>query len=271
MQIGIPLETRAGEARVAATPETVKKYVAQGHQVLVQSGAGVRASCPDAAYEAAGASIVDAARAFGAELVLKVRSPRSAGTRADSPRRHAGRHARSVRRRQQRPHGRRRHRRLRARGSAAHDPRAKHGRAVLAGKHRRLQGRAGRRQPLSTLHADADDRRRYGQGRARADPRRRRGRPAGNRHRQAARRGDRGLRRAARGQGTDRIAGREVSRRAVRNRRGARDRAGRRRLCAADAGKLDAAPGRAGARAREAGRYRHHHRADPPDAARRCC
>lgn len=75
MQIGIPLETRAGEARVAATPETVKKYVAQGHQVLVQSGAGVRASCPDAAYEAAGASIVDAARAFGAELVLKVRAP----------------------------------------------------------------------------------------------------------------------------------------------------------------------------------------------------
>ncbi|UXC36514.1 Re/Si-specific NAD(P)(+) transhydrogenase subunit alpha [Cupriavidus gilardii] len=75
MQIGIPLETRAGEARVAATPETVKKYVAQGHQVLVQSGAGVRASCPDTAYEAAGASIVDAARAFGAELVLKVRAP----------------------------------------------------------------------------------------------------------------------------------------------------------------------------------------------------
>jgi NAD(P) transhydrogenase subunit alpha len=37
MHIGIPLETRAGETRVAATPETVKKYVAQGHQVTVQS------------------------------------------------------------------------------------------------------------------------------------------------------------------------------------------------------------------------------------------
>ena len=50
MHIGIPLETRAGETRVAATPETVKKYVAQGHQVTVQSGAGVRASIPDAAF-----------------------------------------------------------------------------------------------------------------------------------------------------------------------------------------------------------------------------
>ena len=48
-----------------------------------------------------------------------------------------------------------------------------------------------------------------------------------------------------------------------RHRRGARDRAGRGRLCAADAGGLDAPSGRAGARAREAGRHRHHHRADP--------
>ncbi|TWG78708.1 NAD(P) transhydrogenase subunit alpha [Cupriavidus gilardii J11] len=75
MQIGIPQETRAGETRVAATPETVRKYVAQGHQVLVQAGAGTRASCTDAAYEAAGASIVDVQQAFGAELVLKVRAP----------------------------------------------------------------------------------------------------------------------------------------------------------------------------------------------------
>ena len=75
MHIGIPQETRAGEARVAATPETVKKYVAQGHQVTVQAGAGVRASIPDAAFEAAGARIGTAADAFGAELVLKVRAP----------------------------------------------------------------------------------------------------------------------------------------------------------------------------------------------------
>ncbi|WP_454722991.1 MULTISPECIES: Re/Si-specific NAD(P)(+) transhydrogenase subunit alpha [Cupriavidus] len=75
MHIGIPQETRAGETRVAATPETVKKYVAQGHQVIVQSGAGVRASQPDAAYEAVGATIGSAAQALGAQLVLKVRAP----------------------------------------------------------------------------------------------------------------------------------------------------------------------------------------------------
>ncbi|SFD36034.1 Re/Si-specific NAD(P)(+) transhydrogenase subunit alpha [Massilia yuzhufengensis] len=77
MRIGIPAETRPGETRVAATPETVKKLAAR-HQLLVQAGAGVRASIPDAAYEAAGASIVDAATAFGADMVLKVRSPDSA-------------------------------------------------------------------------------------------------------------------------------------------------------------------------------------------------
>jgi len=75
MLIGVPLETAAGETRVAATPETVKKLVAQGHTVRVQAGAGVRASSVDASYEAAGAQIVDAAGAFGADLVLKVRSP----------------------------------------------------------------------------------------------------------------------------------------------------------------------------------------------------
>jgi NAD(P) transhydrogenase subunit alpha len=75
MLIGVPLETAAGETRVAVTPETAKKFVAQGHTVQVQSGAGVTASAPDAAYEAVGAQIVDRAAAFGADLVLKVRSP----------------------------------------------------------------------------------------------------------------------------------------------------------------------------------------------------
>lgn len=75
MQIGVPLETQAGETRVAATPETVKKLIGQGHQVVIQSGAGVSASQPDAAYEAVGAKIGTAADAFGAELVLKVVAP----------------------------------------------------------------------------------------------------------------------------------------------------------------------------------------------------
>ena len=75
MLIGVPLETAAGETRVAVTPETAKKLKAQGHTVRVQSGAGVAASATDAAYLAAGADITDRAGAFAAELVLKVRSP----------------------------------------------------------------------------------------------------------------------------------------------------------------------------------------------------
>ncbi|SDS23112.1 Re/Si-specific NAD(P)(+) transhydrogenase subunit alpha [Pseudomonas oryzae] len=78
MQVGVPLETHAGETRVAATPETVKKLVGQGHQVVVQACAGLRASLPDDAYVAAGARIGSAAEAFGAGLVLKVAAPDAA-------------------------------------------------------------------------------------------------------------------------------------------------------------------------------------------------
>lgn len=78
MQIGIPAEIRGGETRVAATPETVKKFTAKGvHKVLVQSGAGAGASIPDAAYQEAGATIVtDAAELYAqSQIVLKVRGP----------------------------------------------------------------------------------------------------------------------------------------------------------------------------------------------------
>jgi len=75
MRIGVPLETRPGETRVAATPETVKKLIGQGHTVVIQKDAGVTASQPDSAYEAVGATIGSAADAFGAEIVLKVRAP----------------------------------------------------------------------------------------------------------------------------------------------------------------------------------------------------
>jgi NAD(P) transhydrogenase subunit alpha len=75
MLIGVPLETAAGETRVAVTPETAKKLKAQGHTVRVQSNAGIAASATDAQYEAAGAEITDGPGAFGCELVLKVRSP----------------------------------------------------------------------------------------------------------------------------------------------------------------------------------------------------
>ena len=78
MLIGVPAETATGETRVAVTPETAKKLIAQGHTVRVQSGAGLRASATDEAYQAAGADITDAAGAFGADMVLKVRSPSAA-------------------------------------------------------------------------------------------------------------------------------------------------------------------------------------------------
>jgi NAD(P) transhydrogenase subunit alpha len=75
MLIGVPLETVAGETRVAVTPETAKKLKAQGHTVRVQHGAGVAASAPDEAYVAAGAQVTDRAGAFACDLVLKVKSP----------------------------------------------------------------------------------------------------------------------------------------------------------------------------------------------------
>ena len=76
MRIGIPAEILAGETRVAATPETVKKMVAVGHQVAVQQGAGAGASIPDAEYAAAGAKLVGAADIYAqSEIVFKVRAP----------------------------------------------------------------------------------------------------------------------------------------------------------------------------------------------------
>ncbi|MGW8394903.1 Re/Si-specific NAD(P)(+) transhydrogenase subunit alpha [Pseudoduganella sp. HUAS MS19] len=74
MKIGVPAESRPGETRVAATPETVKKLAVK-HQVIVQAGAGIAASVTDEAYAAAGATIGTAAEALGAEIVLKVRAP----------------------------------------------------------------------------------------------------------------------------------------------------------------------------------------------------
>ncbi|MFC5309099.1 NAD(P)(+) transhydrogenase (Re/Si-specific) subunit alpha, partial [Azospirillum picis] len=81
MKIAIPRERRAGERRVAASPDSVKKLKGLGLDVVVESGAGLGSSITDAAYEAAGASIAaDAASALaGADIVLKVQRPLIAG------------------------------------------------------------------------------------------------------------------------------------------------------------------------------------------------
>ena len=73
MRIGVPRETAAGERRVALVPEVVGKLVPAGFEVLVQRGAGEAASFPDAAYEEAGARLVD--DWADAEAVVKVQKP----------------------------------------------------------------------------------------------------------------------------------------------------------------------------------------------------
>jgi H+-translocating NAD(P) transhydrogenase subunit alpha len=75
MKIGIPSEIRDFERRVAATPETIKKMVALGCQVVVQKGAGERASVTDAAYLAAGAELASAHEVYQADVIIKVRAP----------------------------------------------------------------------------------------------------------------------------------------------------------------------------------------------------
>src|SRR5687768_9053905 len=71
MQIGVLKERRAGETRVAASPETVKKLIAAGCKVTVETGAGAASQFNDAAYQEAGAVIAPsaAAAAAGADVV----------------------------------------------------------------------------------------------------------------------------------------------------------------------------------------------------------
>ncbi len=77
MRVAVLKERRGGETRVAATPETVKKYAALGLEVAVEQGAGRASGITDAAYAEAGAQMApDAAAALaGAGIVLKVRAP----------------------------------------------------------------------------------------------------------------------------------------------------------------------------------------------------
>ena len=77
MRIGVPAEIKPGETRVAATPETIRKLVQQGHSCLVQRGAGVASSIPDQDFEAAGAAIAaQAADVYAqSDIVIKVRGP----------------------------------------------------------------------------------------------------------------------------------------------------------------------------------------------------
>lgn len=80
MLIAIPAETDPSEARVAAAPETVKRFIGLGAEVRVQAGAGLKSGIPDADYTQAGAAIAPGAAATvrDADIVLRVRRPAAA-------------------------------------------------------------------------------------------------------------------------------------------------------------------------------------------------
>ncbi|GAA0390811.1 Re/Si-specific NAD(P)(+) transhydrogenase subunit alpha [Brevundimonas terrae] len=82
--IAVTRERREGETRCAATPETVKKLLALGASVTVESGTGAGSSISDADYEAAGAKVTSdlAAVLAGADVLLKVRGPTASETSA---------------------------------------------------------------------------------------------------------------------------------------------------------------------------------------------
>jgi NAD(P) transhydrogenase subunit alpha len=77
MRIAVLKERKAGETRVAASPDSIKKFIAAGHSVAIESGAGLGASIPDQDYLDAGAQIAPdaAAAAQGANVVLAIRRP----------------------------------------------------------------------------------------------------------------------------------------------------------------------------------------------------
>jgi NAD(P) transhydrogenase subunit alpha len=77
LRIAVPREIHPGERRVAATPETLPKLAKLGFQIAVESGAGEAAGFTDAAYEAAGATIVTDTRQLwaDADVVIKIRPP----------------------------------------------------------------------------------------------------------------------------------------------------------------------------------------------------
>ena len=85
MKLAVPAERREGETRVAVTPDTVKRLKTLGLDVVVESGAGLRAAATDAMYQDAGATIApDAAAALAdADIVFKVQRPMNAAEGRD--------------------------------------------------------------------------------------------------------------------------------------------------------------------------------------------
>ena len=212
VRIGVPRETAPGETRVALVPAVAEKYAALGAEVVLQKGAGASSYLADAAFE--GVTLVDsAAEALGADVVLKVDPPSRGRGRPAARGRGAGRPAAAVQgaRRDQgaaRPQGHQ----LLARVAAAHQQGAVHGRAHLAGVHRRLQGGPHGGRHGAALLPDAHHSGRHAAAGEGGHHGRRRGGPAGHRHRAPPGRRGRGLRRALGHQGAGPVARRPLHR-----------------------------------------------------------
>ncbi|WP_134741758.1 Re/Si-specific NAD(P)(+) transhydrogenase subunit alpha [Nocardioides sp. 503] len=85
MRIGIPRESKAGETLVAATPKTASQLIGLGYEVVVESGAGLLADQPDAAYAEAGVTVVPADEVWESDVVVKVNAPTPAEIRTLRP------------------------------------------------------------------------------------------------------------------------------------------------------------------------------------------
>ncbi len=75
MQIGIPAELTEGETRISVSPDTVKKFKQKGFEIAVEAGAGTKAYFNDAEYIKQGAQIIDRAKAWSSDIVIKVNPP----------------------------------------------------------------------------------------------------------------------------------------------------------------------------------------------------
>ena len=221
MKVAIPKERRANERRVAASPDTIKKYKQLGLDVVVETGAGKEASIPDQAFADAGATIApdEASALSDADIVLKVQRPLTEAEGGPDelalmkPRRHAGRHPSALSAARTAPGlCQRQGERLRDGTDAADHPRPVDGRAVQSGQSGGIPRRRRCRVGIRPRLPHDDDRRRHRAAGPRPDHGRRRRRPSGHRHGKASRRRRVRDRRAAGHQGAGPVARRHLRR-----------------------------------------------------------
>ena len=132
MKIAVAREIDPSEPRVAASPDTVKKFKALGAEVAVEPGAGIKSGLPDSEFTAVGATVsADAVK--DADIVIKVKRPEASELSQLQARRAGHRHHGPLRQRgRAEDDGRCRRLRLRDGIDAAHHPRPGDGRAVVA-------------------------------------------------------------------------------------------------------------------------------------------